>query len=90
MPIFVVIATRDSDAVGEHIGKLSNAHFYEIKKDTWVVSFNGTTRELAEIIQIRQAESTSAGIVFSVDNFSGKHRPELWEWLKLHSDGGGV
>ena len=89
MPVFVVIVTRESAAVAEKIRQLPDTPSYEIKSDTWVVNYNGTTRELAEKIGIRQAASTSSGVAFSIANFSGKHRPDLWEWLTLHSKGDG-
>lgn len=83
MPVFVVVATRVPREVKAAIDAL-NAPSYEIKDDTWLVDYEGTTRELAERIGIRPIDSPSSGVVFPITNFSGKHRSDLWEWLKLH------
>ena len=82
MPVFVVIVTRGAAEVGRDIAALPDTSSYEIKEDTWLVDFKGTTRELSERIGIRGSESTArAGISFAIDNFSGKHARDVWEWL---------
>jgi hypothetical protein len=84
MPVFVVIATRGADQIGERVGTLDGIKArFPIKDDAWLVTYEGTTRSLAEELGIRSGDSGS-GLVFPIANYAGRAASELWEWLKLH------
>jgi hypothetical protein len=92
MPIFVVIATKNASDVEARIDALASEpgraidRFYPLRGDTWFVSYRGTTKELAEMLGIRQGE-TGSGVVVSIENYSGRASNDLWEWLKLNMSG---
>lgn len=49
----------------------------------YFVSYNGTTRELAEAIGFSNGES-GTGIVIPVSNYYGYAAKDLWEWINIH------
>jgi hypothetical protein len=84
MPIFIVIATRKgkSPSFVEAI-KRENIKYYELKDDAWLLSYKGTTRELADLLGIREGD-TGPGIVCLVESYSGRLPRDAWEWLKIY------
>lgn len=81
MRIFMVMSSRDPDKLAEKISKSGYENF-KIKSDSWFVSADGTTREVAEKLGIRGGE-TGPGIVCLVESYSGRLPKEAWEWLGL-------
>ena len=82
--VFAVIATRGADRVREALAQqMSGDSVYELKSDVWLVSYEGTTRKLAEALGIRGGES-GTGLVFPIGGYSGRASNDVWEWLKLH------
>lgn len=81
--IFAVIATRETDSVRREIEKFASDAFYQLTSDTWLVSYEGTTRQLAEHLGIRKG-LTGAGLVILVGGYSGRASSDVWEWLKVH------
>jgi hypothetical protein len=75
--VFAVIATR-----GAEVQKLPEPSYYEIKDDAWLVSYEGTTRQLAERLGIRGGESGS-GLVILAAGYSGRASSDVWEWLTV-------
>jgi hypothetical protein len=57
--------------------------FYEIKESVWLVSYDGTSQQLAEKLGIRDGAS-GTGIVTPICNYSGRASGDLWEWLKVN------
>jgi hypothetical protein len=84
MPVFIVVSTRKNKApsVAAAIQR-ENLKHYELKDDAWLVSYKGTTRELAELLRIREGE-TGPGIVCLIENYSGRLPRDAWEWLRVH------
>ena len=80
---FVVISTKNADAVREEVYRFPDLKAYELKDDTWFVSYDGTTRELAEKIGIRQGRIGS-GVVILVGAYAGYASTDLWEWLRAN------
>ena len=84
MPVFIVVVTKGLAEVVEKISRLPPNSIYNVKKDTWLIDYEGTTKEVAEMLGVRTDEA-SAGLVFPISNYSGRHKRDLWEWLALHS-----
>ncbi len=84
MPIFIVVATRKvkSPSFAEAIQR-ENLKYYELKDDAWLLSYKGTTRELADLLGIRGGE-TGPGIVCLIESYSGRLPRDVWEWLKIY------
>ena len=49
----------------------------------YFVSYNGTTRELAEAIGLSDGK-LGTGIVIPVSNYYGYAAKDLWEWIRIH------
>ncbi len=79
--MFTVIATKGAERVQQEIMKLPEDSFYELKPDTWLVAYSGTSRKLAEQLGIRGGENGS-GIVVSVDGYAGRATGDFWEWVQ--------
>jgi hypothetical protein len=84
--VFAVIVTRGAPRVKAEIEKLPDNSYYEIKDDTWFISYYGTSRKLAEQLGIRTGTNGS-GVVLLMEAYSGRASSDLWEWLRAHSDG---
>ena len=85
MPVFVVVATREAARIGEQIeAVIDQSARLELTNDSWLIDFDGTTRELSEKLKIRTQSPVGAGIAFPITNFSGRGSANIWEWLKLH------
>jgi hypothetical protein len=83
MPVFVVIATKNPQAIGEKIYADHPDSHLKIKDDVWLIDCKSTTRELAEALGMRSGVSGS-GLVILMGNYSGRASADVWEWLNLH------
>jgi hypothetical protein len=83
MAVFVVIAFRNSEAVAQKVQEVADGKHYPLTQEAWLVAHEGTTQTLAQDLGIRGGESGS-GLVLSVQNYSGRASPDVWEWFKLH------
>ena len=86
--IFMIVASNRPEAVRDAIHNLPEGDFFDITHNSWVVSFDGTTRALAEHLGIRQGK-TGSGVVAAISGYSGRATGDLWDWFKLKwpSDG---
>lgn len=83
MPIYAVIAIRNASAVKKKVAEHApNGKHYDLTSDSWLVEFDGTTQEAAETFGIRDNEEVS-GVVLRVAEYSGRSKPNLWEWFKV-------
>jgi hypothetical protein len=67
----MIVATANPENVGTEIRDKFRGKFYELKSDTWFVSFDGTTRQLAEEVGIRNG-TIGSGVVAPITGFSGR------------------
>lgn len=85
MQVFVVVATREKEAVAQKLAAtIADENTYVLDDNAWMIAFDGTTRALAEKLDIRQGTGDALGIVFSISNYSGRAAKSAWEWLKVH------
>ena len=54
----------------------------------WLVSYSGTTEDLADAIGLGDDQNVGMAIVLPVTNYAGYAHRSLWEWLRLHRDDG--
>jgi hypothetical protein len=82
--VFLVLATSNPDKIFEHLNRfVHNADVCKIDADKWMVSFHGTSKNLAEKIGIRGEAYVGTGLVVPVSRYSGRADSDLWEWLNL-------
>jgi len=82
--IFAVVATRQAAEIRREVEKLPEHSFYELTDDSWLVAYEGTTRQLAERLGIRSGDAGS-GLVIQAAAYSGRASNDLWDWLKVRS-----
>lgn len=80
--MFIVVATKGADRVREAVTNFPDNSYYELRPDTWLVSYEGTTRKLAEDLGIIQGVNGS-GLVAPISGYSGRGPSDMWEWLKV-------
>lgn len=87
MPIFIIVSTRNINSPKFVAAiKREKLKHYELKNDTWLISYKGTTRELADVLGIRDGD-TGPGIVCLIEGYSGRLPRDAWEWLKIYEGG---
>ncbi|MYH69076.1 MAG: hypothetical protein F4147_02830 [Gammaproteobacteria bacterium] len=52
----------------------------------FLVSYEGTTGELAKLVGLSKEQNTSSGVVLAFDNYAGFANPDIWEWLRKYDD----
>ena len=50
----------------------------------WFVSYDGTTNELAEKLQLGDEPKMGEGIIIGVRNYQGYASTSLWEWIRTY------
>jgi hypothetical protein len=84
MPAFIVVITKNINAVTTKIEEIAEENRYRLSSDVWLIDYDGTTRALAEKVGIRGNPYVGTGIVFPFSNYSGRAAADVWEWLGLH------
>jgi hypothetical protein len=80
--MFIVVATKGADQIGRAVEEeFGTNDSYALREDVWLIPFDGTTRQLAERLGIRQGTNGS-GLVAPLAGYSGRASSELWEWFK--------
>jgi hypothetical protein len=80
--VFIVVATSNAQAVGSAIGSLDRP-FHQIRPDTWLVSFDGTSQQLATRIGVWEG-TTGPAFVGLLAGYSGRAPNSVWEWMKVN------
>ena len=85
MPAFVVIAINNPSETEARITQsFKEEDWFVIKNGAWLVDYEGTTRQLADKLELRKPSEGMAkhtGIVFAISNYFGIAVPDTWEWL---------
>ena len=81
--VYFVTALTEASKVRARLYTLIPAEDrYELAPDKWMVSYGGTTRELAESAGIRGGEERiGTGLALPVTTYSGRAPSGLWDWL---------
>ena len=82
MRVFVVIGRSQPKQIATAIESRGLASF-EVDHNAWMVASDGTTREVAERLGIRNGEN-GTGLVCLIESYSGRLPADAWEWLKVY------
>ncbi len=74
--MFIVVPTKRTDDVRRQIESMFDEDCYDLTPDSWLISFEGTTRALADRLGIREG-SNGSGLVASIEGRSGRGPSEL-------------
>lgn len=84
MTVFVVLPKAHSPDLER---RLKNAftpdNIYKINDVQWLVSAELTARQVTEKIDLLADHTLPSTVVFSINNYFGRHNSDLWEWIKL-------
>lgn len=83
MSVFIVVSTRaPCDGLKRQIElSIPEGKFHELNETAWMVEYEGTTRDLAQKLDIMSGANGPA-VVYLVSNYSGRASPFIWEWLQ--------
>ena len=85
MPAFVVIAINGPSETEQRINQsFKEEDWFVLKDGVWLVDYEGTTRQLAEKLELNktiEGVTPHTGVVFAISNYFGLAAPDTWEWL---------
>lgn len=88
--IYAVMSFEEDGELPKKVRNAAKAVFADYSPRVWFIDFNGTTRELTDLIWPDDKEDLSSianGAVVQIDKeskYSGYASEELWAWLKVH------
>lgn len=84
MALFLLVALQNSGpAIDEAVAANFPETSYKIEPGKWAVNADVTTsRELAVRLGIRETQSH---IAVPIRGYTGRAKPDLWEWLSAQS-----
>jgi len=84
MALFLVVALQNSaPAIDEAVAAKFPQASYKIESGKWAISADLTTsKEVSTKLGIREKESH---IIVPIRGYSGRSKPDLWEWLSAQS-----
>ena len=85
MSTFIVIPISDVDDFDtkplEELGNKS----YRLPNKEWLVSYNGTSRQLSDELGISNSDNSSA-VVFNFSSYWGRAKKDVWEWIEANGE----
>jgi hypothetical protein len=81
MATFIVIPQDDAASeklAGTIVQKFGNRS-YALPRGEWLVSYEGTSRQLFEMLEIG-----SGLVVMNFYGYWGATKPDLWEWISVY------
>jgi len=85
MPAFVVIAISSPSETEMRINQsFKEEDRFSLMNGAWLVDYEGTTRQLAEKLELNkltEGVTPHTGVVFAISNYFGLAAPDTWEWL---------
>ena len=85
MSVFLVIPTDTHFGVSSRV-TASGLQNFVLPRGEILVSFNGTSKELSDLLGISEGVSGNA-IVASVSSYFGRSTPDTWEWISRNWGG---
>jgi len=83
MSIFVILSKTDNNRIETAILNNFPNDYYKISPGQWMVSVEGTARQVSEKIGITKEEhGPGPAIILAISGYYGRWSSELWEWMK--------
>lgn len=83
MSVFVVLSKTPNRTLEQRIASIFSGEHHRLAETQWLVRAPLTTKQLCEKLNITNSPEMHSVVVFSINNYYGKHSPEVWEWLKV-------
>ena len=72
------------DALTEKIKEGGNSIYEDEAPHAWFISYDGTSKELAEKLGLGDDPAVGTGIVVQVNRYNGYASKSLWEWMEIY------
>ena len=84
MPLFIVVALQNSGpAIDEAVASEFPDTSYQIEPGKWAVNADvPTSKAISNKLGIRETQSH---IIVPIRGYTGRAKPDLWEWLSAQS-----
>jgi len=83
MAVFVVVP--DNPSAIPFIERISEVippgKAFRLPAGQWMISFEGTSRELSEKLGFNDENPSTVGVVFGINSYWGRASGDVWEWL---------
>jgi hypothetical protein len=85
MPVFAILPVDNTKLKPKIESTIPHGDYLFLASNSWLVSYSGTSKELAENLGISPSEGndTTPGIVVAITSYWGRATPDVWEWLQL-------
>ncbi len=86
MALFVIIPTAvgDSPALDAAVESRFGKKCFKLPRGEWLVSFEGTSKQLSDELKISTGELGVTSIVLNFSGYFGRANKGIWEWLSVN------
>lgn len=86
MPHFVIIPTfaNNLEAFDNAIQSKFGKKCYKLPRGEWLVSFEGTSKQLSDELQISDGTLGVSAIVLNFSGYFGRAGKDIWEWIAVN------
>lgn len=86
MATLVVIPTSaDFAALDGEIAKQFNNKALKLPRGEWLVSYEGTSKQLCDALHISDGGIGVSAVVLNFDGYFGRSNKDIWEWLAVNA-----
>jgi hypothetical protein len=86
MATFVVIPANDRAVanLATNVPARVPGASYRLPRGEWLVKFDGTSQQLAQLLGVLDESNEQLGIVLSFGGYFGRSDPAIWEWITVN------
>jgi hypothetical protein len=88
MAIFIITAATESPVLASAIARLYPNDHIQIGPGQWLVAAELTTRQLSDKLDVTSGNAGNSIFIAGISTYYGRHRTDIWEWIRLKWDGG--
>jgi hypothetical protein len=86
MGMFMLNPTNNAEALGKAVSeKLGNDAYQLPGAGAWLISYDGTAKELSDALGITDG-SVGTGVIVTVGSYYGRAPTDIWEWMKVRME----
>lgn len=79
---------NDAEALNMAISEKFGNNAYQLPgAGAWLISYDGTAKELSDALGITDG-SPGTGVIVSVGSYYGRAPTDIWEWMKVRMERG--
>ena len=85
--IYMIVSFEEGDnrdVLANKIKEVGKSICEDEAPHAWFVSYDGTSKELADKIELGDNPEVGTGIVVQVNRYNGYASESLWEWMGVY------